>query len=82
MPESQINPRYSKYSNKEIEAILDSVAEFDDEPTEGSDRPVKSGGIAAKLSEKQDTLTFATIAECRSIVTGYHQQSQPLSTDS
>ena len=26
MAESQINPRYSKYNNKEIEAILDSVA--------------------------------------------------------
>lgn len=27
MPEAQINPRYSKYSNKEIEALLDRMSE-------------------------------------------------------
>ena len=64
MPESQVNPRYSKYNNKEIEAILDSVAQV--------------GDIAEALAGKQDTLTFATPAECRAIVTGYSpQQSQP-----
>lgn len=49
--------------------VLDHIA-FDDEPTEGSDKAVKSGWlynafavITTALSGKQDTLTFATVAE-------------------
>ena len=38
---------------------------FDDTPTKDSEKAVKSGGIYDALAEKQDTLEFATTAECR-----------------
>ena len=56
MPEAQINPRYSKYSNKEIEAILDSVAQVDQTPVEDSPYPVSSGSVAKGLAGKQAAL--------------------------
>lgn len=37
-----------------------NVLTFDDVPTQGSDNPVKSGGIYTALAGKQDTLTFDT----------------------
>lgn len=59
-----IDPRYSKHNNKEIEAILDSVAEFDDTPTVGSDKPVKSGGVAQAIGEAvQDRPTKEEVSE-------------------
>lgn len=42
-----VDPRYLKYNKDEVKRILESVEEFDAVPTENSDKPVKSGGVAA-----------------------------------
>ena len=41
---------------------------FDAVPTEGSSKPVRSGGIYTALQTKQDNLTFASVATCEAIV--------------
>lgn len=41
---------------------------FDAVPTEGSSKPVRSGGIYTALQTKQDNLTFASVAICEAIV--------------
>ena len=49
------------YTRAQLDVILDSkqsALTFDDAPTEGSDNPVKSGGIYNALAQKQNTLTF------------------------
>lgn len=52
-----IDPRYSKYTNREIEEILESVETIDTEPTADSPNPVSSGGAAQALGDKLDTIT-------------------------
>ena len=52
----------SNYYNKsQVDTLLltkQSVLTFDNAPTNGSNNPVKSGGIYTALQGKQDTLTF------------------------
>ena len=52
----------SNYYNKsQVDTLLltkQSVLTFDNAPTNGSNNPVKSGGIYTALQDKQDTLTF------------------------
>lgn len=79
-----INKRYLTYNKAEAQDILDSVSQIDDTPTDGSQYPVKSGGVKAALDNytttshlnellagKQDSMTVAQEADVRSIVTGY-----------
>lgn len=63
-----IDPRYSKHTNQEIERILDSVAEFDDAPTEDSDKPVKSSGIASAIQQAIESIPEADEESIRDIV--------------
>jgi hypothetical protein len=85
-----IDPRYSKYTNKEIERVLDSVATIDDAPTEGSDNPVKSGAVASALAGyptkdeitellegKQDVMEEASEEDVRSIVKDWTPDADP-----
>ena len=47
--------------------ILASIA-FDDEPTDGSNKAVRSSGIYTALAGKQDTLEFADDETCEDII--------------
>ena len=52
------------YTKAQLDVILDSkqsALTFDNVPTEGSDNPVKSGGIYNSLAQKQNNLTFDSI---------------------
>lgn len=69
-----IDPRYSKYDNSEIERILDSVAEFDDKPTEGSAKPAKSGGVATAISEA--VANRPTTEDLTETLGGYYTKEQ------
>ena len=84
MSNVNINPRYLHYKKAEVEAILDKVKEIDQQPTSGCDYSVSSGGVrseldkyttsealAVLLGQKQDTVTVATEADMRSLVTDY-----------
>lgn len=51
----EVDPRYLSYDKDDVERILDSVAEFDDIPTAGSGKPVKSGGVATALEGKLES---------------------------
>lgn len=53
-----------------IDEVLQSLEDygFDAVPTEGSAKPVRSGGIYTALQAKQDSLTFASDATCESII--------------
>lgn len=72
-----IDPRYSKYDNKSIERILDSVAEFDETPTEDSDKPVKSSGVAAAIKNAVENVPVASEESIRNIVKNYEPEPEP-----
>lgn len=72
-----IDPRYSKYNNKDIERILDSVAEFDDQPTDGSDKPVKSSGVASAIQQAVENVPVSTEEAVRNIVKNYEPEPEP-----
>ena len=74
-----IDPRYSKYDNHKIEEILDSVAEFDEAPTEGSEKPVTSGGVDTAIKEAMKNLPVTSEENVRNIVKNYNPdpESEP-----
>ncbi len=72
-----IDLRYSKYTNKEIERILDSVETIDTEPTADSPNPVSSGAVAAALAEKQDVVTLASEQDVIDIVENFGHDTEP-----
>lgn len=72
-----IDPRYSKHDNKEIERILDSVAEFDDTPTPGSDKPVKSGAVAAAIQQAVESIPKASEEDVRNMVKNWAPEPEP-----
>jgi hypothetical protein len=72
-----IDPRYSKYDNKDIERILDSVAVFDDKPTDGSDKPVKSSGVASAIQQAVENVPVSTEEAVRNIVKNYEPEPEP-----
>ena len=56
----------SVYTKSDVDSLLDNKQDtltFDDAPTEGSDNPVKSGGIKTELDKKANTSDVYTKAE-------------------
>lgn len=47
----------------EVQAILDSVENFDNVPTSGSDNPVKSGGVYAALAGTESKMGVVATAQ-------------------
>lgn len=47
-----VDPRYSKYNSKEMEAVFDKVHNADAEPTAESENMISSGAVAAALVDK------------------------------
>lgn len=52
-----VSPRYLPYDKDDVERILGQVETLDDTPTEESENPVKSGGVAAAIAELNNTFT-------------------------
>lgn len=46
---TSVDPRYLSYDKQDVERILGSVEHIDEAPTEESDSPVSSGGVAEAL---------------------------------
>jgi hypothetical protein len=65
------NLDWDSMSEQEKQALANAVLAaigFDDAPTPGSDRAVKSGSLYNEFSKKQDVLIFATAETCESLV--------------
>lgn len=45
-----VDPRYSKYNSKDMEAVFDKVHNADAEPTAESGNMISSGAVAAALT--------------------------------
>ena len=62
---------WSTMSQEEQDALAAEVLAqlaFDDTPTQDSNKAVRSSGIYTALAGKQDTLTFATVETCESVI--------------
>lgn len=59
MEQITINPRFLTYDKDKVQQILDSVAHIDDTPTPGSNYPVKSGAVAAAITQAIAAMTEA-----------------------
>lgn len=46
-----VDPRYSKYNSKEMEAVFDKVHNADAEPTAESENMISSGAVDAALTD-------------------------------
>ena len=78
-----VNNRYLGYNSQEVKQILKQVETLDNAPTEGSDNPIKSGGVAAALGDyfnKENDL--ATEESVRAIVSGYTPDTEDSSDSS
>ena len=65
------NLDWDSMSEQEKQALANAVLAaigFDDAPTPGSERAVKSGSLYNEFSKKQDVLIFATAETCESLV--------------
>ena len=85
-----IDPRYSKYTNQQIESILDKVHDADAEPTAESGNMISSGAVAEALGNystteqmnealagKMPATDIATEESVRSIVSDYNPDEEP-----
>jgi len=52
MSDVKVNSRYLSYNKDEVQSILDGVKTLDSTPTESSNNPVKSGGVATAMLDK------------------------------
>ena len=62
---------WSTMSQEEQDALAAEVLAqlaFDDTPTQDSNKAVRSSGIYTALAGKQDTLTFAAVETCESVI--------------
>lgn len=50
--EVNVDPRYSKYTDKQIEDVLDKVHNADEQPTAESGNMISSGAVALALVDK------------------------------
>ena len=65
------NLDWDSMSEQEKQALANAVLAaigFDDAPTPGSERAVKSGSLYNEFLKKQDVLIFATAETCESLV--------------
>lgn len=74
-----VDPRYSKYNSKEMEAVFDKVHNADAEPTEESENMISSGAVAVALDgyvAKED-LKEASEEDVREIVQNWTPDAEP-----
>lgn len=75
--EVTVDPRYMKYDKDEMDSILASVEHFDNSPTENSDNPVKSGGVATAIKQAVQNIPKASEENVRNIVKNWMSEPEP-----